>query len=311
MDTAPAQSWIVFVAVAAAALFIDQLLFHRRAKPIPFRRAIIESACWVAVSLAFGAWVYWSLGSRACPEFLTGYLIEKSLSLDNIFVFVLIFQAFRIPAEFQPKALYGGIVGALVLRAIFVVVGIKLLAVFSIFAYVLGGFLMLVAIKMLIHGGHLVHPERNWMVRIVQKVFPVTPRLETTNFFVRQDQKWNATPLFLALIAIETMDIVFAADSIPAVLAITRSTFIAYSSNVFAVLGLRALYFAVAAILPRFRFLRQGIAAILLFVGLKMVLNERIPVSTLTSLAVICVILSLAIVASVLAPPKPAGESAC
>ena len=309
MNSVPAQSWIVFAAVAAAALFIDQLLFHRRATPISFRRALIETIGWVAVSLAFAAWVYSSLGSRAGAEFLTGYVIEKSLSLDNIFVFLLIFDAFRIPAESQPKALYGGIAGALLLRALFVIVGVKLLALFHAFEYGLGGFLLLVAIKMLISGGRMVHPERNWLVRLARRFFPITSRYDTRAFFLRENGRWNATPLFLALIAIEAMDIVFAADSIPAVLAITRNTFIAYSSNVFAVLGLRALYFAVAAILPRFRFLRQGIAAILLFVGLKMVFSEKLPVSTLTSLAVICAILAAAIAASSLVPRKPPGPA--
>jgi tellurite resistance protein TerC len=304
------QPWVIFAAVAAAALFIDQLLFHGRTKPISFRRALVETVCWIAVSLAFAAWVCSSLGSRAGAEFLTAYVVEKSLSLDNIFVFLLIFHAFRIPDESQPKALYGGIAGALLLRALFVIVGIKLLALFRAFAYILGAFLLLVAIKMLISGGRLVHPERNWMIRMARQLFPVTPRHETRAFFLRQDGRWNATPLFLALMAIEAMDIVFAADSIPAVLAITRSTFLAYSSNVFAVLGLRALYFAVAALLPRFRFLHQGIAAILLFVGLKMAFGERIPVSALTSLAVICGILAIAIVTSFVAPRKTPGGPA-
>jgi tellurite resistance protein TerC len=310
MEQASTGPWIVFGGVAAAAFLVDQLVFHRQARVIPLRRALIESACWIGLSLAFGGWVYWSLGPRSGIEFLTGYVIEKSLSLDNIFVFLLIFQSFRVPVEFQSKALYGGIVGALLLRAGFVIAGIKLLAMFRAFAYVLGAFLLLLGIKMLISGGRVGHPERNWIVRVAQRSFPVTDRYDRGNFFLRENGRWNATPLFLALIAIEAMDIVFAADSVPAVLAVTRDTFVAYSSNVLAVLGLRALYFAVAGIFPRFRFFHQGLAAILIFVGLKMALSETFPASTLVSLAVICGILALAIAASALArSPNPNGPA--
>lgn len=311
MKNASAHFWIVFAAVAGVAFLIDQLLYRKGPRAISLRRALIESAFWIAVSLGFAVWVYSSMGTQAGAEFLTGYLVEKSLSLDNIFVFLLIFQAFHIPSEFQHKALYTGIAGALLLRALFVIVGIELLTFFHAFEYILGAFLLLVAIKMLISGGRLKHPERNWMVRIAEKVCPVCSRPETEKFFVRENQTWNFTPLFLALVAIEAMDIVFATDSIPAVLAITRNTFLAYSSNVFAVLGLRALYFALAAILPRFRFLRQGIAAILLFVGTKMVLSEQFPIPTLVSLAIICGILACAILASLFVrgrtPDQPAA----
>jgi tellurite resistance protein TerC len=304
MSQNSADTWIVFGGVAAAALLADQWIFHRQKGPVRIPRALIESACWIGLSLAFGAWVYWSLGPQAGVEFLTGYLIEKSLSLDNIFVFLVIFRAFGVPSQFQSKALYGGIVGALLLRAAFVVAGIKLLAIFHALAYVLGAFLLFVGIRMLVSGERMGNPERNWIVRTARRVLPVTGRCDGGNFFLRENGRWNATPLFLALVAIEAMDIVFAADSVPAVLAITRDTFVAYSSNVFAVLGLRALYFAVAGIFPRFRFLHQGLAAILIFVGLKMATGEYLPVSTLVSLAVICGILAVAVAASALAPRK-------
>lgn len=306
MNQYSVDTWIVFGGVAAAALLADQWIFHRQKGPVPIPRALIESACWIGLSLAFGAWVYWWLGPQAGLDFLTSYLIEKSLSLDNIFVFLVIFRAFRVPVEFQSKALYGGILGALLLRAGFVVAGIKLLAIFHALAYILGALLLFVGIRMLVSGERVGNPERNWIVRTVRRVLPVTDRYDGGNFFVRESGRWNATPLFLALIAIEAMDIVFAADSVPAVLAITRNTFVAYSSNVFAVLGLRALYFAVAGIFPRFRFLHQGLAAILIFVGLKMAAGEYLPVSTLASLAVISGILAVAITASVLAPRKNA-----
>lgn len=303
------RDWIVFGCLAGTALLADQWMFHRQARPITFRRALIESALWIAFSLAFGAWVYWSQGSQRGSEFLAGYIVEKSLSLDNIFVFLMIFRAFHIPAEFQSKALYGGIAGGLVLRAAFVVAGIELLELFRPLAYVLGVFLLVVGIAMLIRRERVSPPERNWLVRSAQKLFPATDQLDSGRFFLRVNGRWTATPLFLALVAIEAMDIVFAADSIPAVLAITRSTFIAYSSNVFAVLGLRALYFAVAGILPRFRFLHQGIAAILVFVGLKMALAEKFHISTIASLAVLCGILAVAIAASLLAPNKKSNSA--
>jgi tellurite resistance protein TerC len=300
MNHAATQHWIVFVSTIAAALIVDQLLFHRRPDRIPVRRALIESACWIGLSLAFAAWVYWSLGPHSGTEFLAAYVLEKSLSLDNIFVFLVIFATLRVPAEYQPKALYGGILGALLLRAAFVIVGIKLLALFHAFAYVLGAFLVLVGIRMLLPGKRFARLEKNWIVRIAGKIFPVTDRYDSGRFFLRENGRWNATPLFVALVVIEVMDIVFAADSIPAVLSITRDTFIAYASNAFAILGLRALYFAVAGIFPRFRYLHQAVAAILVFAGLKMALGSIASISAGVSLAVICGILALAIAASVL-----------
>jgi tellurite resistance protein TerC len=304
MTSTSAHPWVVFGGVATAALFVDQWVFHQRAQRITIRRALIESACWVALSLAFCGWVYWSLGSQSGGEFLASYVIEKSLSLDNIFVFLAIFQAFRVPDEFQSKALYGGIVGALLLRAAFVLAGIKLLEVFNPLAYMLGAFLFFVGIKILASGERVGNPERSWVVRAARRLLRVTDCYNGSNLFLRKNGKWCATPLFLALVAIEAMDIVFAADSVPAVLAITRNTFVAYSSNVFAILGLRALYFAVAGIFPRFRFLYQGLAAILIFVGLKMAAGEYLRVSALVSLMIISAILTAAIAASALAPPR-------
>lgn len=294
-----AKDWIVFGTTIAAALVVDQLLFHRHAKSISVRRALIESAGWIALSLGFSAWVFWSMGRHSGVEFLASYVLEKSLSLDNIFVFILIFSALRIPSDFQPKALYGGILGALLLRAVFVIVGIKLLALFHPLAYVLGAFLVLVGIRMLLPGAHMARPEKSRVLRAAQRFFPVTDRFDGGKFFLRENGRLKGTPLLLALIVLEAMDIVFAADSIPAVLSITRNTFIAYSSNAFAVLGLRALYSAVAGIFPRFRYLHQAIALILAFAGFKMALGSIVEVSAGLSLAVICGILALAIVASV------------
>lgn len=301
----------MFGVTIAAALAADQIIFHRHSGRVSVRRALIESASWIAVSLAFGAWVYWSLGANSGMEFFAGYVLEKSLSLDNVFVFLMIFAALRIPAEFQSKALYGGILGALLLRAGFVIAGIKLLAIFHAFAYVLGAFLFVVAIRMLLPGARMEQPEKSRLLRMAQKIFPVTDRYDGGKFFLRENGKRMVTPILVALVVLEAMDIVFAADSIPAVLSITRSTFIAYSSNAFAVLGLRALYFAVAGIFPRFRYLREAIALILAFAGVKLAVGSFVRVSPGLSLIVICAILTVAIVASVLASrgkPKTAAS---
>lgn len=304
-----AQDWIVFGGTIAAALAVDQLVFHRHVARVSVRRALIESAGWIAVSLAFGAWIYWSMGANSGMEFFAGYVLEKSLSLDNIFVFLMIFAVLRIPAEYQAKALYGGILGALLLRAAFVIAGIKLLSIFNAFAYVLGAFLVVVAVRMLLPGARMERPEKSWILRIAQKIFPVTDRCDGGKFFLRVDGRRKATPIFVALVVLEVMDIVFAADSIPAVLSITRNTFIAYSSNAFAVLGLRALYFAVAAIFPRFRYLREAIALILAFAGVKLALEAVVHISPGLSLIVICAILAVAIVASIIASRRNAVDT--
>jgi tellurite resistance protein TerC len=304
MNPAPLHAWIVFGTVITAALALDLLAFHRKPRAVSLRRALIESACWIALALAFDAWMYFSIGPRAGLDFLTAYVVEKSLSLDNIFVFLIIFQTFRVPPQSQYKVLFGGVIGALLLRAIFVVAGIELLNLFHALTYIFGGLLVLIGLQMLFSHERVARPERNWLVRATQKIFPVANRFEGNKFWVRVGNRRSATPLLLALVAIEAMDIVFAVDSVPAVLAITRDTFIAYSSNAFAILGLRTLYFAVADVFPRFRFLRQGVAAILIFVGLKMALSEKFTVSTPVSLMVIGGIVALAIAASFVAGPR-------
>lgn len=301
MNQVPAADWIVFGGTIVVALALDQLLFHRHAARVSVQRALTESAGWIALSLAFGVWVYWSLGANSGMEFFAGYVLEKSLSLDNIFVFLMIFTTLRIPAEFQAKALYGGILGALLLRAAFVIVGIKLLAIFHTLAYVLGAFLVIVAIRMLMPGARMARPEKSRLLRMVQKIFPLTDRYDGGKFFLREGGKRLVTPILVALVVLEAMDIVFAADSIPAVLSITRSTFIAYSSNAFAVLGLRALYFAVAGIFPRFSYLREAIALILAFAGVKLAFGSVVRISPGLSLIVICAILAIAILASLVA----------
>ena len=294
--------WIVFAVTTAAALVIDLGVFHRKNHTVGLREALLESAGWISVSLLFNLWLYYSQGPQAGVEFLTGYLVEKSLSVDNIFVFLLIFQAFHVPARSQHRVLFLGVLGALVMRAVFVLAGVELLQSFHAVLYVFGALLLLTGLKMLWPSKRVMRPDRNPLVLMARRIIPVTDQFEGERFFVEQAGKWIATPLFLALVAVEAMDIIFAVDSVPAVLAITRNAFIVYSSNVFAILGLRALYFALANLLPRFRFLHQGLAAILVFVGAKMTLSEWFPVAAPISLGVIVGILAVTVAASLFFP---------
>ena len=305
----PIHVWVVFAVVIAAALVLDLGVFHRKSKKVSLRVALIESAAWIVLSLLFAVYVHFSRGTQAGVAFLTGYLVEKSLSVDNIFVFVLIFRAFQVPERSQHKVLFYGVIGALVMRALFVLAGVELLQNFHFILYILGGILVVTAIQMLRPGERAIEPERNWLVRITRQFIPVLTDYSGEDFWVKRERKWNATPLFMALVAVEAMDIVFAVDSVPAVLAITRDTFIVYSSNAFAILGLRALYFALADILPRFRFLHQGLAAILLFVGFKMIVSDWIDLPDLMALGVIAGILLITIVASLAVSPKVGERS--
>jgi tellurite resistance protein TerC len=298
----PLHIWAVFIIVTSAALVIDLGVFHRKAHAIRTKEALIESAAWISVSLIFNLWVRLTLGPQAGLEFLTGYLVEKSLSVDNIFVFLVIFQAFHVPEKSQHRVLFLGVLGALVMRAAFVLAGVELLQTFHLVLYIFGALLVLTGLRMLLPVKRAVQPERNFLVRAARRIMPVVDDYDGDRLLVKRAGKWSATPLFLALVAVEAMDIVFAVDSVPAVLAITRNTFIVYSSNVFAILGLRALYFALAGILPRFRFLHQGLAAILIFVGAKMTWSEQMPIPSLVSLGVIVGLLTMTVVASLLFP---------
>jgi tellurite resistance protein TerC len=300
----PLHIWAIFAFAISAALIIDLGVFHRKAHTIRTKEALIESAAWISVSLIFNIWVRFALGPQAGLEFLTGYLVEKSLSVDNIFVFLVIFEAFRVPAKLQHRVLFLGVLGALVMRAVFVLAGVELLETFHAVLYVFGALLLLTGLRMFLPAKRTLHPERNWLVRAARRIMPIVDEYDGERFLVKRQGKWNATPLFLAVVAVEAMDIIFAVDSVPAVLAITRNTFIVYSSNVFAILGLRALYFALAGILPRFRFLHEGLATILVFVGAKMSLSEWLPIPSHVSLAVIAGILTITVVASLLFPKR-------
>src|ERR1700719_950010 len=282
---APIHVCVVFAVVIVSALVLDLAVFHRKSRKVTLRGALSESAAWIVLSLLFAVYIHFSRGTQAGVEFLIGYLVEKSLSVDNIFVFVLIFRAFQVPERSQHRVLFYGVAGALVMRALFVLAGVELLQNFHFILFIFGAILLVTAIQMLRPGQRAIQPERNWLVRITRRFVPVLTGYAGEAFWVKRERKGHATPLFMALVAVEAMDIVFAVDSVPAVLAITRDTFIVYSSNVFAILGLRALYFAMADLLPRFRFLRQGLGTILVFAGAKMLLSERLFVPTYISLA--------------------------
>ena len=298
------QVWVMFGVAVVVAIAVDLGVFHRKAHSVGWKEAVVESLAWIGLAVCFNVWVYLSRGHQAGLEFLTGYLVEKSLSIDNIFVFLLVFQGLRVPADAQHKVLYYGVVGALVMRAVFVFAGVSLLRHFRVVLFLFGGILLLTAVRMLSPGTDMVRPEENWLVRIVRRLVPVTSEYRSERFSVSERGSWTVTPLFLALVTVEAFDILFAVDSVPAVLAITRDTFIAYSSNVFAILGLRALYFALGDVLSRFRFLRPGLAAILLFTGIKMVASDWVEISTPVSLATVIGIVILMIVASVAWPAK-------
>jgi len=297
-------TWLFFGVVVAAAVAADMVLFRPKTDRVTLTQSVVETAAWIGLSVAFGIWVYISRGHRAGIDFFTAYVLEKSLSADNVFLFLVIFRAFGIAPRAQHRVLYSGIAGALVLRLAFVLAGIALLQRFHAVLYLFGAILLIAGAHMLLSGQQKFDPEGNWVIRLVRKVMPVTMSSDDHRFLIRRDGRWTATPLLLALVAIEATDVIFAADSVPAVLAITRDPFIAYSSNVFAILGLRAMYFGLAELMTRMRYLHQGLAVILLFVGAKMLASEKFPISSEVSLAVIVGILGIAAAASWFASRK-------
>lgn len=308
MPTTSLATWLLFSALILALLFIDLFVLHRKPHEVKLREALLLSGGWIAISLLFNLWIYISRGHTAGLDFLTAYFVEKSLSVDNIFLFIVIFRAFQIKPEAQHRVLYYGVAGALMLRAAFVFGGVALLTRFHYLEYVFGAFLIVVAARMIFEKVEVDESKPNWQINMARKWLRVTPEDAGTKMLVQRDGKLHATPMLLALIAVELSDIVFAVDSVPAVLAITRDPFIAYSSNAFAILGLRSLYFALAHILPRFRYIHQGLAAVLAFVGTKMILSEKFTIPNGISLAVICGILAVAAIAS--RKPEPAKSKA-
>lgn len=288
--------WILFNIFVLLMLAIDLGVFNRKSKKISFKEAITWSVVWITLAMIFNGWIYYSMGEKPAVEFLTGYLVEKSLSVDNIFVFVLLFSFFKVPEEYQHRVLFWGVIGALVLRAIFIAVGAVLIAKFHWIIYVFGVFLVYTGYKMFKKSAADMHPEDNPLVKWFIKRGKVTNEYHGKKFFVNINGKRLATPLFLCLLSIEFTDLIFAVDSIPAIFAITKDPFIVYTSNVFAILGLRSLYFALEGIITKFPYLRYGLAIILIFIGCKMLLVDIYKIPIVASLGFI----TLTIVISVL-----------
>jgi tellurite resistance protein TerC len=299
--------WLGFTAFVLAMLVLDLGVFHRKAHEVRVREALVWTGVWISLALAFNLGVYFWFGTERALEFLTGYVIEKALSIDNIFVFIVVFSAFGVPAKLQHRVLFWGILGALVLRAIFIVIGAALLQRFHWVAYLFGAFLVFTGVRLLVQrGGDEIHPERNPIFRLFKRFVPSVSDYGDGHFTVVENGKRYATPLLLVLVAIEGTDMVFAVDSVPAIFAVTKDPFIVYTSNVFAILGLRALYFALAGIMDRFQYLKVGLSLVLAFVGAKMLLSGIYKIPILASLGVIVVLLGGAIVVSLLRPPKGA-----
>lgn len=298
--------WIGFHLFIFTMLALDLGVFNKKSHKIAVKEALIWSGVWITLALMFDVFVYLQFGKTQALEFLTGYVIEYSLSVDNIFVFILIFTYFSVKAQYQHKILFWGILGALIMRGIFIFTGVALINKFHWIVIVFGGFLVFTGIKMLFQKEAAeVEPEKNTIVKLFRRFFPITETLHGDSLFIRQNRRLFATPLFLVLLVIESSDLIFATDSIPAILAISKDTFVIYTSNIFAILGLRSLYFAVSGIMSIFRFLKVGLAFVLAFVGFKMLasyINLELPI--ILSLAIIITILLVSILASVLIKKK-------
>lgn len=296
--------WFEFTILVILLLAIDLFVFNRKAHTIKVKEALWLSLFWIGIAFAFNTWLYVYEGKQKAMEFLAGYLIEKSLSVDNLFVFIVIFSYFKVEGKYQHKILYWGIIGALVMRAVFILAGVSLIQRFSWITYVFGAFLIYTGFKLARGAEGEVDPGNNVMVKLATKIFPFTTNDDHGSFFVKTMGRWAATPLFLVLLVVETTDVVFAVDSIPAVLAVSHDPFIVFSSNVFAILGLRALYFALAGVMNLFYYLKYGLAIVLSFVGVKMMIAHHYKIPIVWALGIVIGTLALSIVASLLFPKK-------
>lgn len=297
--------WLGFAILVLGALAIDLGVFQRKAHVVRPKEAVVWSIIWIVLALAFNGVVYHFRGKEAALQFLTGYLVEKSLSVDNLFVFLMIFSYFGVPRQYESRILMWGVLGAIITRAVFIVAGTELMTRFAWTTYVFGGILILTGLKLLVKKEGVIAPDKNPVVRLFRKLFPVAPHLDGQKFFTRVDGKLMATPLFITLIVVETTDVVFAVDSVPAIFAVVTppDTFLIYTSNVFAILGLRQLYFLLAHLMGAFRFLKFGLVFILVFVGVKMLLaHSPYKVPTNVSLAVIGATLAVSVAVSLLFP---------
>ena len=321
--------WVGFNAMVIVMLLVDLLVFHRKAHEVRFKEAIGWSIVWVTLGLSFTVFVYYyyqhfydpalaaatpagpnatlgaMTGGEASLKYVTGYLIEKSLSVDNLFVFLLIFRYFAVPAAYQHRVLFWGIIGALIFRAIFIFAGVALIHQFHWMIYVFGAFLVFSGTKLAFEKDKEIHPEKNPVLKLTKRMMPLTHEYHGQKFFIIEAGRRVATPLLVALIVVETTDIIFAVDSIPAIIAITADPFLVYTSNVFAILGLRALFFALAAFMDLFHYLHYGLAAVLIFVGVKMLIVDFVDIPTLVSLGVVAALLGGSVILSMVLPHKP------
>lgn len=297
MDT-PIIFWILFNVFVALMLALDLGVFHRKSHEVNIKEALIWTFVWIFLALVFNGIIYFWRGQQQALEFFTGYLVEKALSIDNIFVFIMIFSYFQIPTKYQHKVLFWGIIGALIMRVIFIFAGVALLEKFHFTIYIFGALLIFTGYKMFNHNNTKIEPDKNPVIRFFKRFMPVTPTLHEDKFFIHNAGRRFATPLFLVLILIETTDLIFAVDSIPAILAITQDQFIVYTSNVFAILGLRSLYFALAGVVHRFWLLSYGLAIVLVFVGLKMIIIDFYKIPIEYSLLFIATIIAGSVVLS-------------
>ncbi|MEQ8924643.1 MAG: TerC/Alx family metal homeostasis membrane protein [Fulvivirga sp.] len=301
--------WIFFSILIVLLLIIDLFVIHRKDKEISLKHSLIETGIWILISLAFNVVIYFTLGSKSASEFLTAYLIEKSLSVDNLFVFQIIFTYYMVPAKLQHRVLFWGIVGSIVMRAVFIYFGVKLIENFDFLLYIMGLFLVFAGIKLLLGKESKINPRNNLIGRLIGNIIPVMKNYQGNQFFVSRNWKVYATPLFIVLVAIETTDIIFALDSVPAILGITVDPFIVYTSNIFAILGLRALYFSLSGIMSLFHLLKYGLGIILVFIGVKIFCEDFYHIDTLYSLAVVLMVLFGSIVGSLMIKPRLANNT--
>ena len=297
--------WIIFNALILLLLFLDLAVWNRGGRVLPFRQALYASAVWIGLAFAFAGLIHQWLGAGKALEFVTGYLVEEALSVDNLFVFILLFNYFKVPAEQERTVLFWGIIGALIMRGVFIIAGVALVRRFHWIIYLFGAFLVYAGFKLFGEGeAEQVDPSHNVVLKFVRKFLPITQNYEGRKFFVIREGRTFATPLFLVLLVVETTDILFATDSIPAILAISRDSFIVYTSNVFAILGLRSLFFALSGLMKLFHYLNYGLAVVLMFIGAKMLLSAKYQIPTWAALVTIAVVLAISVLASVLFPKE-------
>jgi len=297
--------WIIFNAAILVLVFIDLAVLNREGRVISFQKALLSSAVWIALALGFAVIIHQWWGAGKALEFVTGYLVEEALSVDNLFVFILLFAYFKVPAEQERTVLFWGIIGALIMRGVFILAGVALVNRFHWLLYLFGAFLVYTGYNLMREGDEeQVDPSKNFVLRMARKFLPVTTQYEGKKFFTIQDGRKFATPLFVVLLVVETTDILFATDSIPAILAISRDPFIVYTSNVFAILGLRSLFFALSGLMKLFHYLNYGLAVVLMFIGAKMIAGVKYHMPTWMALVVIAFVLSVSVLASVVFPKE-------